>query len=418
MSIFAKSLFVFLITFTAFAQILTLEEALKIAYSNNPELAASKAMARAEEEAISSRYSLASPMVGFMQETDMSFMQMQNGPMKTWSVSQEFLFPTKYFSRGGIQKAIAHRMGHEHMEKQLEVRFKVLSNYFQCYSTKQILSLLEAQKETLREIARIAETRRAAGSVPQQDEMKAHVEQTMIENEILLLSQEYAEAKFALNAALNRPLETEILFPDRQLKINEDIKVERDLEDMGFQYSHHLKGEQFMVEEARLEKGLAKMNYLPDFKLSYRRTIDYDVTGSAFGIEMTIPLWFLSKENSEVSSAVSKEVAARRSYESHKNIIDVKIKSLKTKVQTLSKLLEIYKTALIPQATSTLNSSRSAYSAGRVGFQDLLDAERTLYSIRIQYYQNFAKYISALTDLERFAGVSVSNLPFMLEDVL
>jgi cobalt-zinc-cadmium efflux system outer membrane protein len=90
---------------------------------------------------------------------------------------------------------------------------------------------------------------------------------------------------------------------------------------------------------------------------------------------------------------------------------EAETKRLVSKAETLSKLLKIYETALIPQSTSALNSSRAAYSAGRVGFQELLDAERSLYSVRIEYYKNLASFVEALSGLERVVGTAVSDLP-------
>lgn len=395
---------------------LTPEEVVKAVYHQNPEIGASKAQAQTERELISSQYSLSSPMIGFMQETDMSLMQLEDGPMKTWSMSQEFLFPTKYFSRGRIQQAKASRTMHLYMFKTLEVRAQALTAYFRFYSTKKVLGLLEAQRETLREIARIAETKRAAGTVPQQDEMKAHVELTKIENQILLQAQEETEARFALNATLNRPVDTLVKLPSADFTAKE-IKLDTSFETVDISTSHQLRGFNSTVTEAGLQKGLAKMGYLPDFRLSYQQVFggNHPSSGRAIGIEMTIPLWFLSKENSEISAAVSQELAARRELESHRRTTEAMLQTLKSKVKTLFKLHEIYETALIPQATSSLNSSRSAYSTGRVGFQELLDAERTLYSTRIEYYENFSQLVEAITGLEREAGVSVSSLPFVEE---
>ena len=395
---------------------LTPEEVVKAVYHQNPEIGASKAQAQTERELISSQYSLSSPMIGFMQETDMSLMQLEDGPMKTWSMSQEFLFPTKYFSRGRIQQAKASRTMHLYMFKTLEVRAQALTAYFRFYSTKKVLGLLEAQRETLREIARIAETKRAAGTVPQQDEMKAHVELTKIENQILLQAQEETEARFALNATLNRPVDTLVKLPSADFTAKE-IKLDTSFETVDISTSHQLRGFNSTVTEAGLQKGLAKMGYLPDFRLSYQQVFggNHPSSGRAIGIEMTIPLWFLSKENSEISAAVSQELAARRELESHRRTTEAMLQTLKSKVKTLFKLHEIYETALIPQATSSLNSSRSAYSTGRVGFQELLDAERTLYATRIEYYENFSQLVEAVTGLEREAGVSVSSLPFVEE---
>lgn len=406
-----------ILPYFALAEVLTPIEVVNLVYRNNPELESSNAKVRAEKELISSHFSLSSPTIGYMQESDMSFMQMENGPMKTWSVSQEFMFPTKYFARGKIQETKASQALHEHMYKKLEIRGKALTAYFRFYSAKRVLKLLEAQRETLREIARIAEARRSAGSVPQQDEMKAHVEQTKIENQILLQVQEEAEAKFTLNATLNLVAETEVKLPEIDFSSRKDVRVSENIQDVGIETSHHLMGESAMVDEAGLNKGLAKMNYLPDFHLSYRQVFggNHPSSGRAIGVEMTVPLWFFTKENSELSSAVSQELAAKRRFDSYKRSTESMVYSLKSKVITLSKLLDIYETALIPQVTSTLTSSRSAYSAGKVGFQELLDSERTLYSTRIEYYENFSKFIEALTGLEREAGVSVSSLPFAEE---
>lgn len=408
-----------LFTGLCYAEALTPEMVLHEVYKSNSELAAVKASAEAEQKLISSEFSLSSPRLGFMRETDMNFMQMEKGPMSSWSISQELKFPTKYFSLGNIQKTKTKRSFHKLRYKLLAVRANSLTIYFRYYSVSRVLDLLFAQRETLREIARIAEARRSAGTVPQQDEMKAHVEQTKLENQILLQQQELLESRFALNALLNRPAHVEVAVSKTDFKISKDAKLSEDFSLLSFESSHLLKGEQTLVEEAVLKKSLAKMNYLPDFMLSYKQAFGGNHPSSArsIGIEMTLPLWFFSKETSEVSSAVFQEVAAKRRLDSQKRNLDSTIQSLKSKVKTLAKLLEIYETALIPQATSTLNSSRSAYSTGKVGFQELLDAERTLYSTRIEYYESFSKYIEALTSLEREAGVSVSSLPFLGEEL-
>jgi cobalt-zinc-cadmium efflux system outer membrane protein len=75
-------------------------------------------------------------------------------------------------------------------------------------------------------------------------------------------------------------------------------------------------------------------------------------------------------------------------------------------------MLQVYETSLIPQATSSLNSARSAYSAGKSGFMELLDAERSLFQVRIDYYKALTKYVESLTSLEKVAGLSLSTLPF------
>ena len=59
-----------------------------------------------------------------------------------------------------------------------------------------------------------------------------------------------------------------------------------------------------------------------------------------------------------------------------------------------------------------LNSSRAAYSAGRATFVEFLDSERSLYEVRVSYFETLAKYVESLSELERVAGSSLSTLPF------
>lgn len=402
-----------LLTSSAFADVLTPASLLREAFDKNPEIAGAQARAKAEDAAISSKYALSNPRVGIMRESNLTTEQRQMGDMQSWTVSQEIMFPTKYFSMGSMQRSKAHALQEEALDKKLEVRQKALALYFSYYSAARISSLLDAQKETLREIARIAEARRATGAVPQQDEMKAHVEQTKIENEILLQAQELTAMRSSLNAVLNRDPDSELPLPKEDLKTPKMIASGKKVQDLAKQSSKMISAQEAWLRESEANRSLAKMSYLPDFMLSYRKPFGANAPDNAyaFGVEITIPLWFFAKQTSEVSQATAKTLEAEKRLEQTKRQVESETKNLSTKAETLAKLLKIYETALIPQSTSALNSSRAAYSAGRVGFQELLDAERSLYSVRIDYYKNLATFVETLTALERIVGQAVSDLP-------
>lgn len=407
------SILFLLFTNSAFAEVLTPASLLKEAFDKNPEIAGVQAKAKAEDAAISSKYALNNPRVGIMRESNMTAEQRQMGDMQSWAVSQEIMFPTKYFSMGSMQRSKAQALHEEALDKKLEVRQKALSLYFSYYSATRISSLLDAQKETLREIARIAEARRATGAVPQQDEMKAHVEQTKIENEILLQAQELTAMRSSLNAVLNRDPDSELLLPKEELKTPKMIAFGNRVQDLAKQSSKMISAQEAWLRESEANGSLAKLSYFPDFMLSYQKPFGANAPDNAhvFSVEMTIPLWFFAKQTSEVSQATAKTLEAEKRLEQIKRQVESETKNLSTKAETLAKLLKIYETALIPQSTSALNSSRAAYSAGRVGFQELLDAERSLYSVRIDYYKNMASFVETLTALERIVGQAVSDLP-------
>ncbi|MCC7442675.1 MAG: TolC family protein [Bdellovibrionales bacterium] len=391
------------------------QDVLRIVEGTNPELAAAEARADAESARILSAYSLDRPRIGLMRENNMNDMQLAMGPMTSWSLTQEIMFPAKYFAMGSAQSSRAEAAEEERKDKRLEIRQRTLSAYFGLYAARRIVDLLAAQRETLREISRVAEARRATGAVPQQDEMKAHVEQTRIENEIILQEQETVEREAMLRALLNDGALQEIRTPAKELAIPRLTYSGslRALAKRAVTGSRAVRAGEAMLSEARSEKTLAWLGFTPDFMLSYRKAFD-NAPGNAyaFSIEATIPLWFLTKEIPEVRAARARSAAAEANLERMKRESESEANTLSSKVEAYSKLLRIYETSLIPQSLSALNSSRAAYSAGQTSFGELLDSERVLYANRIEYYRALSEYVDALTGLERVLGESISDLPF------
>jgi len=403
------------------ARSLTTSEMLKEVFNKNPEMLSFQARLEAENETVTLKSSLENPKIGLMKESNLTAEQRDMGSMTSWTVSQEFMFPTKYFTMRSMQKSKLQALQEEYFDKKLELRQKALTQYYNYYSATQIASLLKVQREMLREIARIAETRRATGAVPQQDEMKAHLEQTMIENEILLQTQEVLEIESSLKALLNWNVEDSISLPSVELKPPKmESSISPNVTAMAMNHSKMIAAQKFWVNEADFNHTFAQGSYWPDFMLNYRKPFGNNTPNNAyaFGIELSIPLWFFSKQNSEVSIASAKKREAEQNMEKIKRQVESEAKSLSRKSETLAQVLKIYETALIPQSTSALNSSRSAYSAGRIGFQELIDSERSLFNVRIDYYKNLAKFVEALSSLERVIGTRVSDLSFNEESMM
>ena len=169
---------------------------------------------------------------------------------------------------------------------------------------------------------------------------------------------------------------------------------------------------QKMLEEAETRQTLAGYSYAPDFMFSFQKPFTNSPPDAySIGVEVSVPLWFFAKQSSEVAMASARAREAEKNLAKATRETQAETKSLSVRVETYEKLIRIYETSLIPQATSALNSSRAAYGAGRAPFLELLDSERSLYSIRITYYQTLAKFVEAMTRLEVVAGRPISSLP-------
>ena len=306
------------------------------------------------------------------------------------------------------QKEIRPLYFPELINKKLEIRQQVISAFFSLHMLEKTLEYLNAQKDLLREIARIAESRRITGHVSAQDEMKAHFEQSNLEKDLLMAQQNIISetARIKEYFGIENPLNTKnLISPSLTVSTNE-------LMESVISPSPILNMASLSVEEANAMKKLARDSFLPDFKITFQKSLEQENDTKSIALEMKIPLWFFAKESGNFSAASAKSASATLNHEETKRKINFEQRSLSAKIIAKQKLLKLYTTTLIPQAESTISSSRAAYKAGRASFMELLDSERTLYGIHISYYQELKDFSETLASFERLTGKSISTLPF------
>lgn len=403
------------------AKPLELSEAIKIALASHPSIGVADATFKAENLSITPLYFPENPTIGIMSENN----------IKSWTVSQEISFPSKYYYKGLIQKQRSLFFKEDVIIKKLQLRSRVISTYYEFFQREKTLELLKMQRDLLKEIARIAESLRIVGKTSVQDEMRAHLEQAKIENEILIAEQDLTKSKAKIKELLENTDGTERtesaegdtekiqLSPLEKPKLNVTIKQLRDLiqslslsksEISGLAPSLKLIYQQLL--EADAQKKLANSNYWPDLEFSYQKSLEKDNDDKTIFIGFKIPLWFLGKENNDSNAASARVVAAQKNLETSKRELQSTLRSLLAKIEASENILNLYSSTLIPQGVSIINSSRSAYKAGRIGFLEILDSERTVYQLKTTYYQELKEYAETIAEIESNLGQSISSISF------
>ena len=269
----------------------------------------------------------------------------------------------------------------------------------------------------------IAEKKYAAGRSPQGDSMKAHLELTRMELDLIELKQEEDALQERLQAVVNTQGFKKLHLSNLKIKVPQFssdpiFKSEQELISVLKNTSPKIKEELYLLKEAEFQSALSKWEYAPDFQLQYQQSIEGNPKDSKiYSMGMTIPLWFW-KKNSEVQVAFSRRMAQESRVKETLRRIIAKVKDLKGKVETGVKTISIYKTSLIPQAQGAYHSTHGAYRASKTSFMDLLDSERSLYRVKTGLYKSLRRYVGHLTELEALLGFNVSNLaPALGEEV-
>ena len=83
------------------------------------------------------------------------------------------------------------------------------------------------------------------------------------------------------------------------------------------------------------------------------------------------------------------------------------VKDAYARVESQKKLVQIYETSFLPQAEAALKASLTGYEANQIDFLNLLDSQRMLLEIKVDYHRMVADLEMAKAELEQAVGVDL-----------
>ena len=125
------------------------------------------------------------------------------------------------------------------------------------------------------------------------------------------------------------------------------------------------------------------------------------------GVSVPLPLF-----NRNQGSILEAEHLASKAGEQRRATdvdVNVRLKKAYESVSTAYTTLSALKDDILPAATSTFDAINEAYTQGKFGYLDVLDAQRTLFEARQQYLDALASYHENIAEIERTMGESLWN---------
>jgi len=385
--------------------VLRLQEVLEGAKNNNPEILVAKKKWEEEKAKVWSN-TLPDPQIGVEYW----------GKNETWyDISQEVPFPGKMSLKRKAQRHEAKRQWELYEAKQKEILQKVKAAYYGYFLAWRQIEIFEDSVDFLKHFATVAESKYSVNKASQAEVLKAQVEYSKALNELITFGQEKETMQAELNAlldlapdaALGRPAEPSLPKVDLQYKELEEIALELRPElDAARHHVDHMKAEQWS----------ARSEFLPNAMLQYsRRTFDSEdmQDDNIVMVKFNVPVLWFWRQGSLVKAAKKAKEGADAELRSMETMTRAEVKTFLVKVQTARRLVELYRTSVIPQSETALKVSLSGYEAGTAGFLDLVDSERSwleFQKFQMEYYQYLAQYWTYLAALERLIGKDLTPM--------
>ena len=288
---------------------------------------------------------------------------------------------------------------------------KVKRAYYELYFIQQALAVTEEDQRLLSEIRDVANTRYRTGQVNQQDLLRADLEISNVENELIRLRQRLDSAQARLASILHIAPQTRV----RALDQVAPEQIPNDLEWLQRQAvaaRPELHARFAAIERDQQAVELARLNYLPDVTLG-ATWIDIASAGispvangdDAFLITAGINLPIYRKRlDSSVRSAEAQAVATAREYDSLRDATLEQVLDLFAQAHSHQDLLTLFREDILPKAQHTLEVSSGAYNTGEVDFLQLIDNWRQLLRYQVSFYRLEASSHQVMAQLERVIG--------------
>jgi outer membrane protein TolC len=392
---------------SVFAQELKVEDLVNEALRNNPEILAYRARIDAARQRIPQAKSLPDPMLmfGYQNEGfDRYTYGEELGAQWMFGASQQFLFPGKRALKGEMAERDAESL--EAMLELLKLRTasRVKELYLDLFLAYKNIDLLKSREDLFARIEDLALARYSTGKAMQQEVLMAQTEKYMLLEKEAMFRQKIESLEAMLRATIGREGGATLGRPgdpSYQLFLyNAEEAVQ-----MALSHSPEIKSRNKMIEAADAKVRMARKEFFPDFSVNagyYNRRGDFKDMWSLTST-FNIPVYYKSKQEPALLEAKAGLAQAKQELEAAKLMIAAAIKDNISMIKSADKLMDLYKSGLIPKNTQDVESALSGYATGRTEAIVVLSRLKTLLEYENQYWTQFTEREKAVARIHAIA---------------
>lgn len=384
----------------------TLPELLVWAEQHNPELAAMQHEAEAADARIQPAGALPDPMFSVewrdIPNDSFSLAPSQVGSMK-YTVAQTFPLGGKRKSKQRVAEAEAEKARWQRSTLSAALQAKLTTAFVQRYQAYQNEMLLKEELMFLREVERVAQIRHANGLTPQQDALKAQIEQTTLKADLVAAATEQRQASAKLNALLGRPANAPLAEPNALPPLPKPAAL-ADAADRALGTNPELLAQAAAITAAQQNQRLVRANRYPDLTVSVSpiqvgdRLADWEIM-----LSVNIPLQQTSRRAQERETAELASAAQLRQ-DAMANQVQGDLQEQLAGLDAARQQETLIRTSLLPQAELTFQAALASYQTGRVDFTTLLDAQRQMRRARFDQLKALLEQHLRRAEIERLVG--------------
>lgn len=386
---------------------LTLEQAIATALEKSPVLAASSSRAYASEASRSQVGALPNPELSIEAENIYGDNDGFENAEVTYSISQLVELPGKRGNRIKIADAEKTKAHFAHDAARLDLIYGITVAYAELAAVQQDVHILGEEHTLASEVLESVAAKVEAGREPPIQKNKAEIERTASQIALERARRTLASKKQALSALMGGGI-GDFTVTMGSLPI---LTAPEPLESytVRLPQTPDVKSLDVDVVKAKSSLSLEKANAVPDptFDLGVREFREDDSQALVAGISIPIPVFNMNRAG--IKRATHDLDAAQSDHRGAQLSLETALIEIYGNFSSAYGETTALKNTVLPGAEEAFRFAREGYEAGKFGYLDVLDAQRTLFDARKQFNQSVLDYHRQRAAIERMTAAHLEQ---------
>lgn len=164
------------------------------------------------------------------------------------------------------------------------------------------------------------------------------------------------------------------------------------------------------IERSEAALSLARSEAVPDLTLSAGIRNFQETDDNAFVVGVSVPIPFFNRNQGGISEARARIDKTQSETQTAKVGLLTGLSDTWQSLSAANTEAVGLRDEILPSAQATYESTELGYREGKLDFLQMLDAQRTLFTVKRQYLLSLGAYHLATTDMERLVGVPLSDI--------
>jgi len=388
------------------------EELLALAQAQNPELATMRHEASAATARINAASALPDPTFRMALQ---DFTNRASGnavslaPSQVGSTYYRVMQTLPFWGTRGLKHDIAEAEARQAQGRTgttwAELAAKIKTDFAQYYLVIHIQKITNEMLDLTLNLERIAQSRYATGLAPQQDVIRAQVEQTGLRRDLVMLETERRNNMTRLNIVSLRDPSAALADPQRLRSLPAPAKLQlKTLTERLRNHNPQLFAVEAQLAAADKSRELAYKNRYPDVTLGVGATqTGNEIKMWELMVDFNIPLQQGSRRGQE-REAENMLAAAQSRKQALANQLLGELVEYSAALEAARRMESLAANSLLPQAEAMLQAAYVGYQNGKVDFATLLDAQRQILKARVDVLNAQAQAQASLAQIEKLIG--------------